>query len=424
MRHLAQVLSQPQVKSTVVTNPNEKVQKEGCQLSSNLIRINPSTNAAFSASTRFDTNIDSSYSGWQPVKTYPKVKEDSSTRFMRFKKEFTENGNSRLKIKDLQGVILEFCRDRQGSLFIQDALDEQSEKDVAIVCNEIMKSVPSISMATFGHYVIMKLIEKISNPQMKRLINEICSVIKDLSDHKFGGRIILKAIQRCNSEQKEHLIKELCPFVEQMAKSKNPLRILLAIFDEINLNLKRILITFIKDCLLVLMRDPYGHHFIKKCIMEINDPAFLKTVGKSIIDNVSTLAVDQFGNSVLQLFIEKSDPSEIPKIIENIPPTSVLGIVKDKRGCFVVFKLFDKTNKDQAVRLWSMIFAINSIDQLLDLLETQDGVKVVSKLIEIGERIMKRREVKKYVDHISMELHKYRHGTEIMEKIEEFYQKN
>ena len=71
-----------------------------------------------------------------------------------------------------------------------------------------------------------------------------------------------------------------------------------------------------------------------------------------------------------------------------------------------------------------MIFEIDSIDQLLDLLETQDGVKVVSKLIEIGERIMKRREVKKYVDHISMELHKYRHGTEIMEKIEEFYQKN
>ena len=121
-RCLTQVPLQPQVKSTIVTNPNEKVQKGRHQLSSNLIRIDPSTNAAFLASTRYDTSIDSSYSGWQPVKTYPKVKEDSSTRFMRFKKEFTENGNSRLKIKDLQGVILEFCRDRQGSLFIQNKM--------------------------------------------------------------------------------------------------------------------------------------------------------------------------------------------------------------------------------------------------------------------------------------------------------------
>ena len=63
-----------------------------------------------------------------------------------------------------------------------------------------------------------------------------------------------------------------------------------------------------------------------------------------------------------------------------------------------------------------------SIDQLLDLLETQDGVKVLWKLIEIGECIMKRREVKKYVDHISIVHPQYRHGQEIMGKIEDFYQ--
>ena len=109
--------------------------------------------------------------------------------------DFRNNRLSTLELHDLQGHMVEFCKDQHGSRFIQQKLEHAPDAEKDFVFSEVLPAAYSLMTDVFGNYVIQKFFEYGSLQQKGVLVERLAGHVAALAVHTYGCRVVQKAIE-------------------------------------------------------------------------------------------------------------------------------------------------------------------------------------------------------------------------------------
>ncbi|CAN0089504.1 unnamed protein product, partial [Phaeothamnion confervicola] len=101
----------------------------------------------------------------------------------------------RWELQDLQGHIVQFCRDQHGSRFIQQRLEVATDAEKRAFFDEILPHAQGLMTDVFGNYVIQKLFDHGDAEQRESLASFLVGHAVQLSLQMYGCRVVQKALE-------------------------------------------------------------------------------------------------------------------------------------------------------------------------------------------------------------------------------------
>lgn len=320
--------------------------------------------------------------------------------------EFKNNKVKNLKLSDLLGNTVEFCKDQYGSRYIQQqlSLTTTTKDDKDLIFNDIKSDILNLSNDVFGNYVIQKFFDFDSPNYSNFLIeNFFLTRIFYLSTQVYACRVIQKALESNNVllSLKIKIINELSDKILFLIKDQNGNHVIQKAIETIPIENLPFILNSIKDKIFNLSIHSYGCRVIQRLLKfgSIDDQ---KLIINELTNHLSILIQDQYGNYVIQhiLTISKNSPDFLISIkdkILNIISKNLLNFSKHKFASNVVEKAIINSNSQQQNLIIDQILPNFTIDQqsfidsqppIIIMLKDQFANYVIQKMLIVstGER--------------------------------------
>eukprot|EP00586_Coscinodiscus_wailesii_P015614 CAMPEP_0172496956 /NCGR_PEP_ID=MMETSP1066-20121228/94710_1 /TAXON_ID=671091 /ORGANISM="Coscinodiscus wailesii, Strain CCMP2513" /LENGTH=922 /DNA_ID=CAMNT_0013269513 /DNA_START=354 /DNA_END=3122 /DNA_ORIENTATION=- len=260
--------------------------------------------------------------------------------------EFRAKGKDRnWTVEDIQGHIVEFCLDQNGSRFIQQRLEVALPSEKQLVLAEILPTIQTLRNDVFGNYVVQKLLEHGTPPTKTLLRQTLTGEMYNLSLQMYGCRVVQKALETL---QDPSLLFEFHPHVVSLIHDQNGNHVMqkcIEVFSHDPSKIQFILDDVLKD-VSGLSRHPYGcrvmQRILEHCDNEQKTAALdaVAAVHKSLLD-------DQYGNYVIQHVLRFGRKSDRDSILSIILSSGVLILSRQKFASNVLEKLLKHGSQDQ-----------------------------------------------------------------------------
>jgi hypothetical protein len=243
------------------------------------------------------------------------------------------------KIKDIQGEIGAFARDRRATRFLQRRIETATDMDMRLIYTEVVTEGIDLMLHKCGNYVIKKMYEHCPMSFRRGMTNTMVGNVLLLAQNVNGCRVLQSAIEFSNDDA--HLAtvlsKELSDHIDTCACDSNATHVLQKCLT--SMSCKNSL--FIAEALehfdvLSLAKHQYGCHLLQRCIATCSGARSSTTVTASTeqfvsrIDHISSILVKQFeelafnrhGNFVLQYVLEhgseRQQKESYAHVLENV----------------------------------------------------------------------------------------------------------
>jgi pumilio RNA-binding family len=100
--------------------------------------------------------------------------------------EFRSSDHRNWTIEDIQGEIVKFCQDQNGSRFIQQRLEVSDPVEKQAVMDEVLPAINDLLNDVFGNYVVQKLFEFGTESLLKDLKGALEGNMLNLSLQMYG----------------------------------------------------------------------------------------------------------------------------------------------------------------------------------------------------------------------------------------------
>jgi transcriptional regulator CtsR len=215
----------------------------------------------------------------------------------------------RWELRDLQGHIVQFCRDQHGSRFIQQRLEVATPEEKSMFFQEILPHAQSLMTDVFGNYVIQKLFDHGTLQQQEGLASFLVGHAVQLSLQMYGCRVVQKALEFATLDTLIELVAEFHGHVMKCVQDQN------------------------------------GNHVIQKCIevvsamaVERREPVLhqnIQFIIDAFINQVQKLSTHAYGCRVIQRILEHCVESQKDAVLAEIR-TSFSGLIQDQYGNYVI----------------------------------------------------------------------------------------
>jgi len=274
--------------------------------------------------------------------------------------EFRTNKSRQWTVPQIEGHVVEFCQDQNGSRFIQQRLELGDRLEQDVVVREILPSIRRLRNDVFGNYVVQKLLD-FGSPQVRASIRDTLEgEMLQLSLQMYGCRVVQKALESLEEDDLSRLLAEFHHNV------------------------------------LSCIHDQNGNHVIQKCIEVFNSRAKaaearrdfesaqrareqIDFVINDVLVNATTLSCHPFGCRVLQRILEHCDETRKTKLLDEVMK-SHKRLLDDQYGNYVIQHVLQYGRvKDR-----DSILAIVVENGLLSLSRQKFASNVVEKLLKYG----------------------------------------
>ena len=274
--------------------------------------------------------------------------------------EFRSNKNRQWTIPQIEGHVVEFCQDQNGSRFIQQRLELGDRLEQDVVVREVLPSIRRLRNDVFGNYVVQKLLD-FGSPQVRASIRDTLEgEMLQLSLQMYGCRVVQKALEALSDSDLSRL---LCEFHHNV---------------------------------LSCIHDQNGNHVIQKCIEVINSRARTASaqgdhhqaqktreqidfIINDVLVNATTLSCHPFGCRVLQRILEHCDEGRKTKLLDEVLK-SHKRLLDDQYGNYVIQHVLQYGRVEDR----DSILAIVVESGLLSLSRQKFASNVVEKLLKYG----------------------------------------
>jgi len=270
--------------------------------------------------------------------------------------EFRATKSRDWTIRDIEGHVVEFCQDQNGSRFIQQRLELGDTSEHRIVMNEVLPAIHRLRNDVFGNYVVQKLLE-FGSPKMKVDIRDtLQGEMLHLSLQMYGCRVVQKALETLEEDDLPHLLREFHHNVLSCIHDQNGNHVIQKCIEVVSSKAKRARelgidakadflseqIDFVVDDVIgnvaSLSCHPYGcrvlQRILEHCIEEKKTAAL-----DEILKCHKTLLDDQYGNYVIQHVLQFGRQSDRESILNIVVESGLLTLSKQKFASNVVEKL-------------------------------------------------------------------------------------
>ncbi|THU56850.1 hypothetical protein C4D60_Mb11t21540 [Musa balbisiana] len=371
--------------------------------------------------------------------------------------EFKNNKTRCFELAEIAGHVVEFSTDQYGSRFIQQKLETATIEEKNMVFEEIMPRAQSLMTDVFGNYVVQKFFEHGSTAQRRKLSDQLNRHVLALSLQMYGCRVIQKAIEVVDLDQKKKMVLELDGHVMRCVRDQNGKGTMSSrnAIEVVDLDQKKKMVLELDGHVMRCVRDQNGNHVIQKCIECVpqdaiqfiistfydqvvtlsthpyghccrviqrvleycDDPNTQQIVMGEILQSVSLLTQDQYGNYVVQHVLEHGKPSERSAIIKKLAG-QIVQMSLQKFASNVVEKcLTFGSLEERQILVNEMLGSTEENEPLQAMMKDQFGNYVVQKVLETCDDQQRELILSRIKVHLNA-LKKYTYGKHIVARVE------
>jgi len=270
--------------------------------------------------------------------------------------DFRSNKNRVWTIPDVEGHVVEFCQDQNGSRFIQQELEIGQVRDKEIVMAEVLPAVRKLRNDVFGNYVVQKLLEH-GTPQMKAdLRDTLKGEMLALSLQIYGCRVVQKALESLPEGDLPPLLSEFQNHVISCIHDQNGNHVIQKCIEVMSAkargareagemskadyfnNQVEFIVDDVLDNVATLSCHPYGCRVLQRILEHCVDPKKGRALDE-IRKCHELLLDDQYGNYVIQHVLQYGRHGDRESILKLVSEKGILGLSKQKFASNVVEKL-------------------------------------------------------------------------------------
>ena len=269
---------------------------------------------------------------------------------------------------DIEGHIVEFCQDQNGSRFIQQRLECADESEKLLVLREVLPSVRRLRNDVFGNYVVQKLLAHGTKEMRDQLKATFKNEMLSLSTQMYGCRVVQKALETLEKEDVFELLSEYHGHVLSCIHDQNGNHVIQKCVEVMSHKAGNALvhgndddfhafnggIQFIVDCvtddIIPLSCHPYGcrvlQRMLEHCIPQIKTFTMDQLLGCH-----RTLLDDQYGNYVIQHVLQFGRDIDRLSILNIVIESGLLNMCRQKFASNVVEKLLKYGTNDHRTEI-------------------------------------------------------------------------
>jgi pumilio RNA-binding family len=304
--------------------------------------------------------------------------------------EFRLTKNRDWTMRQIEGHVIEFCQDQNGSRFIQQRLEMGDVAEQQIVMREVLPTIRRLRNDVFGNYVVQKLLD-FGTPGVKADIREtLKGEMLQLSLQMYGCRVVQKALESLDERDIPGLLAEFHHNVLSCIHDQNGNHVIQKCIEVLSTRAKKARQTgdharadflnhqidfIVKDVLAntaTLSCHPYGCRVLQRILEHCEDVRKTAALDEIALCHRKLLD-DQYGNYVIQHVLQYGRDPDRDSILDIVLESGLLRLSRQKFASNVVEKLLKYGNTaqrsrivDEMLKVSVVLFSFSLIIQHID----------------------------------------------------------
>ena len=298
--------------------------------------------------------------------------------------EFRSTKTRDWTIRRIEGHVVEFCQDQNGSRFIQQRLEMGNVAEQQLVMVEVLPAIRRLRNDVFGNYVVQKLLD-FGTPAIKAEIRETLEgEMLQLSLQMYGCRVVQKALEALDEDELPRLLREFHHNVLSCIHDQNGNHVIQKCIEVLNhrahkaetlgdVHRAKFLaeqIDFVIDDVLTntaaLSCHPYGCRVLQRILEHCGEQR-----KSAILDEIKKchkkLLDDQYGNYVIQHVLQFGREEDRDSILQIVVESGLLGMSRQKFASNVVEKLLKYGNGNQRCAVVREMLKVSIVRRIVEL---------------------------------------------------------
>ncbi|KAJ4868737.1 hypothetical protein Rs2_49714 [Raphanus sativus] len=356
------------------------------------------------------------YPGWQ--QPHGSLEGTNGPRLCNFLEELKSGKGRRFGLSDITGHIVEFSADQHGSRFIQQKLENCNPEEKESVFRELLPHACKLMTDVFGNYVIQKFFEYGTQSQRKELADQLVGQIVPLSMQMYGCRVIQKALDVIEPDQRVRLARELDGEVMRCVRDQNGNHVIQKCIESIHADRVGFMLSAFRGQVSSLSMHPYGCRVIQRLMERCSNEHQCQFITEEILESARVLSKDQYGNYVIQHVLEKGTSEERERIVRKLSG-HIVQLSLHKFASNVIEKCLEHGGRiERDLIIKEIAGPDESYDSLLMMMKDQYGNYVVQKIFEtcsVDQRVVLVSRVRMHASALK----KYTYGKHIVTRLEQ-----
>ncbi|XP_010241847.1 PREDICTED: pumilio homolog 4-like [Nelumbo nucifera] len=331
--------------------------------------------------------------------------------------EFKNNKTRSFELSEIVAHVVEFSADQYGSRFIQQKLETASVEEKNKIFPEIIPQAHTLMTDVFGNYVIQKFFEHGTESQRKELASQLTGHVLPLSLQMYGCRVIQKALEVVDVDQQTQMVQELDGSVMKCVRDQNGNHVIQKCIECVSQDRIQFIISAFYGQVVALSTHPYGCRVIQRVLEHCDDANTQQIIMEEILQSVSTLAQDQYGNYVVQHVLQHGKPHERSAIISKLAG-QIVKMSQQKFASNVVEKCLTFGGPEERQLLVNeMLGSTDENEPLQAMMKDPFANYVVQKVLETCDDQSRELILSRIKVHLNA-LKRYTYGKHIVARVE------
>jgi len=314
-------------------------------------------------------------------------------------------------VKLIVGHIVLFCRDQDGSRFIQKQLDYGD--NVALIFREVLPAASELMCDVFANYVVQKLFDTADEERRLILSQLIQGQVLHLATQTYGCRVLQKALDSVHPRFMGFVAEELRDHIPACVLDQNANHVVQKVIERMPTKVQ-----FVADAFLGNMHTLCCHAYGCRVMQKLFEacyyaddrvaenpvaPTDLRPLYAAVLRHTDEFVVNQFGNYVVQhAIINSPTPLKLQFVSLLLPRIAELS--KSKFGSNVAEKVIEVSNEEQRTEILNFLSETHGSGteppRIVHMMRDAFGNYVVQRLLDRSAAPLQQCIMERVVPHL------------------------
>lgn len=277
------------------------------------------------------------------------------------------------------------ARDRLGSRLLQEKLQETSEAERNVIIDSLLPKLDELVSDPSANYVVQKVIDYATDERRQTIFCKFfLANVEAVIEHQNACRVLQKFIEQASREHVEKIYLSLRESVVPLCSSSNGNHIIQGFIDFLPDYIPEI-IDMITPDVNDLVVDNCGCRVVQKLFDKV-EISRLQSLVVQVLRVAPSLAMNQYGNYVIQNILESGSDRDIEALLEAFRG-HFYEFSSHKFASNVIEKCIKRSNREQKAAIFAEVIGCDGhFDgrRIMRLVGDQFGNYVIQRILEYG----------------------------------------
>lgn len=282
--------------------------------------------------------------------------DQHGSRFIQAKLESANSDEKDQVFREIEPNAIQLMKDVFGNYVIQKFFEHGNQVQKKILANVMKGKMVDLSCQMYSCRVVQKALEHILVEQQAELITELQSDVVRIIKDQNGNHVIQKVIEVVPRQYTNFIMDALRGSISQMASHSYGCRVVQRLMEHGSEVDKTTIMNEIHACAHFLITDQYGN-YVTQHVLQQGKPEDRHKIIDIVLPQLLTLSKHKFASNVVEKCIEFGSDQDRHQILEQMYSKSgsdgisnLQLLVKDQYGNYVIQKFLNELRGAERAR--------------------------------------------------------------------------